>query len=85
MEITKRICKAHVGIIETSQAWLPRSTSHYFRLMLFGRKVHHHQSRASRSQLLEKICAAVAIYPWFWFWWESGSNFFGLYPSYANH
>ena len=69
----KRICKDHVGIIETCQAWLPRSTSHYFRLMLFGRKVHHHQSRASHSQLLEKICAAVAIYPRLW--WESGSTF----------
>ena len=39
----------------------------------FGRKVHHHQSRASRSQLFEKICAALAIYPRFW--WESGSTF----------
>ena len=73
MEITKQICEAHVGIIETSQTWLPRSTSHSFRQLLFGRKVPHHQSRASRSQLLEKICAAVAIYPRFW--WESGSTF----------
>ena len=44
-----------------------------FASCYFGRKVHHHQSRASRSQLLEKICAALAIYPRFW--WESGSTF----------
>ena len=44
-----------------------------FASCYFGRKVHHHQSRASRSQLFEKICAALAIYPRFW--WESGSTF----------
>ena len=44
-----------------------------FASCYFGRKVPHHRSRASRSQLLEKICAAVAIYPRFW--WESGSTF----------
>ena len=44
-----------------------------FASCYFGGKVHHHQSRVSRSQLLEKICAAVAIYHRLW--WESGSNF----------
>ena len=75
MEITKRICKAHVGIIETSQAWLPRSTSHSFRQLLFRTKSSPPPKQGESLTALRKdLCScghlsSVLVGEWFQFFW----------------